>query len=93
MYLWISDDFILKNGSICVWSNVYNNYKHLALAKMACSHDNQCAGIYEEICDISGTYQLCKHGFVTPDVPVFSCIYKKKEYNGKYAMKTISRYF
>ena len=68
--------------SVCVWSNIYDNFNHLGLAKIRCNKDVQCIGIYDKTCDNSGPFQLCKHGFVTPAVSVSSCIHKKNEYKG-----------
>ena len=73
----------MKNHSVCVWSNMYDNYNNLGLAKIACNNDIHCIGVYDKTCDKNGPFQLCKRGFVTPEVTALSCIHKKKEYEGE----------
>ena len=82
VYYSILDDFEIKENSICVWSNKYDNFNHLALAKIACAQDPNCIGIHDQTGDGNGPFQLCKYGLVTPESSVLSCIYKKKNYEG-----------
>ena len=83
-YSFIADDFKLKEYSACARSNIYDNFNHLSLAKNACNQDPQCIGVYDRKGDNTGPFQLCRHGFITPDVTVSSCIYKKRSYIGWY---------
>ena len=46
---------------------------------IACASQQECIGVMDEGCDSSGTYRLCKKGFINPSG---SCIHEKKQYNG-----------
>ena len=60
-------------------SNTYNRYDTLSVAKMACTNETECIGIYEAFCDKDGPFELLKNNFVTS---IFgrNCIYKKTDY-------------
>ena len=60
-------------------SNTFNQYEQLSDAKVACSNDSNCIGIYEASCDKNGPFTLLKNGFVTSEFGT-NCIYKKKQY-------------
>ena len=73
------DDFLLQNNVKIDESNKYGKHTQLNSAKMTCSNDNQCIGIYDDFCDNIGPFFLLKKGFVTS----FSdpnCIHRRKKY-------------
>ena len=86
-----SNDFVLKKHILIDASNIFDQHEYLSFAKVACSNDSKCIGIYEPSCDKNGPFMLLKDSFVAS---VFSrnCIYRKKQYDPKSKCFDVSMY-
>ena len=83
----ISDDYTKTVGSSCRLSNAFGKiFNHLSEAKISCNSDKRCIGIFEQSCDNSGPFHLCKEGFETSEIHIASCFYQKKNYSGMYLL-------
>ena len=86
-----SDEFVLKERILIDASNIFDQHKHLSVAKVACSNDSKCIGVYEASCDDNGPFMLIKNGFLT-SVFGTNCIYKKRQYAPELGCFDISMY-
>ena len=75
-----SNEFVLKEHIRIDESNIFDEHTQLSVAKVACSNDQKCIGIYEASCDKNGPFMLLRNSFVT-SVFGTSCIYKKRQYD------------
>ena len=93
-YIDVSDDFTQNHAGECSEANTFGTYESFELAEIGCYSNMACIGIYDEGCDATGTYRLCKEGFMNPST---SCIYQKKAYKGIFyitiSMRLISSHF
>ena len=75
-----TDDFLPRIFGVCSEADTFASYEVLGIAKIACVEERACIGVLDDACDNIGAFRLCKKGFVSPSA---SCVYEKKEYNGK----------
>ena len=71
-------------SSSCRSSDLFGTYYHRIQARINCNADENCIGVLERSCDNSGTFHLCKKGFITSETYTSSCVYKKKHHHGMY---------
>ena len=63
-----------------------DRYSTLYDAKMACSSDANCIGIFNKNCD-NGDTETCIGGIKLDSLPNAPCVYKKNEVIGMYQPK------
>ena len=63
---------------------------YLSDAKMQCESSSKCIGIYDELCDETGPFILCKERFFQSKVAAKTCVYQNKKLDG---MKVYIRSF
>ena len=73
------DKYEMVNERYC--TKRYGALSSLPLAKLACSSDIKCLGLYDHYCNNSGRYFLCDADSETK-YSASGCIYRKLEYSG-----------
>ena len=85
----IIEDFIRVLKNDIYKQHGYESYKSLVKAKLACSSDKRCFGVYDGNCDTKGNFGLCKGSINRPKTTkthYTGCVYKKKELHGMYGV-------